>query len=147
MEWPSCRRSRCNCLNIGASAEPGRRNRHMASTAHRLSLIQKGEGSAPQKLRPIGLMASVYRLWASLRIRDNMHWQEKWADTMFGWICRFMWNLHSSTVLIWLACRLTGVNVLTECHKESPSSSLRVRGMYRELRKMLPQMASFKVVL
>ena len=25
-----------------------------------ISLIQKGEGSAPQKLRPIGLMASVY---------------------------------------------------------------------------------------
>ena len=30
-----------------------------------ISLIQKGEGSAPQKLRPIGLMTSVYRLWAS----------------------------------------------------------------------------------
>ena len=41
------------------------------------SLVQKGEGSAPQKLRPIGLMASVYRLWASLRVRDIMHWEEK----------------------------------------------------------------------
>ena len=46
-----------------------------------ISLIQKGEGSAPQTLRPIGLMASVYRLWGSLRIRDIMRWQEKWADT------------------------------------------------------------------
>ena len=52
-----------------------------------ISFIQKGEGSAPQKLRPIGLMASVYRLWASLRVRDIMHWQEKWADTaLYG--CR-----------------------------------------------------------
>ena len=51
-----------------------------------ISLIQKGEGSAPQKLRPIGLMASVYRLWASLRVRDIMHWQEKWADTaLYGY--------------------------------------------------------------
>ena len=47
-----------------------------------ISLIQKGEGSAPQKLRPTGLKASVYyRLCASLRVRDIMHWQEKWADT------------------------------------------------------------------
>lgn len=37
-----------------------------------ISLIQKGEGSAPQKLRPIGLKASVYRLRASLRVRDIM---------------------------------------------------------------------------
>ena len=29
------------------------------------SLICKGEGSAPQKLRAVGFMASVYRLWAS----------------------------------------------------------------------------------
>ena len=51
-----------------------------------ISLIQKGEGSAPQKLRPIGLMASVYRLWASLRVRDIMHWQEEWADTaLYGY--------------------------------------------------------------
>ena len=51
-----------------------------------ISLIQNGEGSAPQKLRPIGLMASVYRLWASLRIRDIMHWQEKWADAaLYGY--------------------------------------------------------------
>ena len=31
-------------------------------------------------MRPIGLMAPVYRLWASLRFRDILHWQEKWAD-------------------------------------------------------------------
>ena len=38
-----------------------------------LPLIPKGEESAPQ--------ASLYRLWASMRIRDIIHWQEKWADT------------------------------------------------------------------
>ena len=55
-------------------------------TSGLISLIQKGEGSAPQKLRPIGLMASVYRLWASLRVRDIMHGQEKWADTaLYGY--------------------------------------------------------------
>ena len=64
-------------------------------------------------------MASVYRLWASLRIRNIMHWQEKWADTalpgyrpgdelrMFGWMFRCLWNLHLSMLLIWLACRPT----------------------------------------
>ena len=46
-----------------------------------VSHTQKSEGSAPQKLRPIGL-----RLWASLRFRDIMHWQEKWADTaLYGY--------------------------------------------------------------
>ena len=45
-----------------------------------ISLNPKGEGSAPQKLRAIGLMASVCRLWASMRIRDIIHWQDKWAD-------------------------------------------------------------------
>ena len=42
-----------------------------------ISLIPKGEGSAPKKLRPIGFMASVFRLWASLRIRDIQHLQDK----------------------------------------------------------------------
>ena len=45
-----------------------------------ISLIPMGEGSAPQKLRPIGLMASVYRVWASLRVRDTINLQDKWAD-------------------------------------------------------------------
>ena len=33
-----------------------------------------------KEMRAIGLMASENRLWASLRIRDILHWQEKWAD-------------------------------------------------------------------
>ena len=88
-----------------------------------ISLIQKGEGSVLQKLRPKGLVASVCRLWASLRIRDTVHWQEKWADTALHgyrpgrraedvWMdLSRPWNLHLSTVLIWLACRSIGVNV------------------------------------
>ena len=40
-----------------------------------ISIIAKGEGSAPQIMRPIGLMASAYRLWASLRIRDIVHYR------------------------------------------------------------------------
>ena len=47
-----------------------------------IPFIPKGEGSAPQKLRPIGLMAFVYRLWASLRVRDILLWQETWAVTV-----------------------------------------------------------------
>ena len=47
-----------------------------------ISLIQKkDEGSALQKLRPIGLMASVYRLWPPCGFENIMSWQEKWADT------------------------------------------------------------------
>ena len=45
-----------------------------------ISLTPKGESSALQQLRPTGLMASVYRLWASMRVRDIMHKQEKLAD-------------------------------------------------------------------
>ena len=45
-----------------------------------ISLIPKGEGTAPSKLRPFGLMAVVYRLWSAVRVRDIVAWQESWAD-------------------------------------------------------------------
>ena len=45
-----------------------------------VSLISKGEGSEPSKLRPIGLMSCVYRLWAAARVREVMSWQEHWID-------------------------------------------------------------------
>jgi len=45
-----------------------------------VSLISKGEGSKPTKLRPIGLMSCVYRLWAAARVGDVMAWQEFWID-------------------------------------------------------------------
>ena len=32
------------------------------------------------KLRPIGIMSVVYRLWAATRVAEVMGWQEKWLD-------------------------------------------------------------------
>ena len=45
---------------------------------HRDSMVSKGEGSSPNKLRPISLMSVVYRLWAAARVRDMMQWQQTW---------------------------------------------------------------------
>jgi len=45
-----------------------------------VSLIDKGEGTSPLKLRPIGVMSVVYRLWAATRVRQVMEWQELWID-------------------------------------------------------------------
>lgn len=44
------------------------------------SLISKGEGNSPLKLRPIGVMSVVYRLWAATRVREVLSWQEEWLD-------------------------------------------------------------------
>jgi len=43
-----------------------------------VSLIQKGEGAEPLKQRPISVASAVYRLWAAVRLRDAMKWQEGW---------------------------------------------------------------------
>ncbi|KAJ9440233.1 Retrovirus-related Pol polyprotein from type-2 retrotransposable element R2DM [Diplonema papillatum] len=43
-----------------------------------VTLIPKGEGSDPLKLRPITVSSVVYRLWASVRLQDVMLWQELW---------------------------------------------------------------------
>ena len=113
-------------------------------TSGLISLIQKGEGSAPQKLRPIGLMASVYRLWASLRVRDIMHWQENGptqhctatdlagVQKMFGWISRCLWKLRSWKERTWLACRSIGASASTVSHKALLSISLRNKVFTRE---------------
>jgi hypothetical protein len=45
-----------------------------------VSLTTKGEGTSPLKLRPIGVMSVVYRLWAATRVREVMQWQELWID-------------------------------------------------------------------
>ena len=45
-----------------------------------VSLITKGEGTSPLKLRPIGVMSAVYRLWAACQVRRVMVWQESWID-------------------------------------------------------------------
>ena len=45
-----------------------------------VSLISKGEGTAPDKLRPITVMSAVYRLWAATRVREVLAWQESWIQ-------------------------------------------------------------------
>ena len=51
-----------------------------------ISLIQKGEGSAPQKMRPIGLVASVCRLWALLADSRHHALAREMADTaLYGY--------------------------------------------------------------
>ena len=50
-----------------------------------VSLISKGEGSAPSKLRPISVMSVIYRAWAAGRVRDLTLWQQEWiADCLHG---------------------------------------------------------------
>ena len=115
-------------------------------------LIPKGEGSVPQKLTPTGLMASVYRLWASLRVRDIIRWQENrltprcmvtGAEHVLracGWVSRCPWNPLWLMALICWVCRSTGANVLTKFRKELPSGWLRGKAnilaccKHRELR-------------
>ena len=43
-------------------------------------LISEGEGSKPNKLRPIGTMSCAYRLWAAARVGDVLSWQEHFMD-------------------------------------------------------------------
>ena len=43
-----------------------------------ITLIPKGEGSAPLSLRPITVTPIVYRLWASVRMKHSNPWQESW---------------------------------------------------------------------
>ena len=46
-----------------------------------VSLISKGEGAEPLKLRPISVMPIVYRLWAAHRVRQVLQWQESWLSS------------------------------------------------------------------
>ena len=43
-----------------------------------VSLIPKGEGGAPLDQRPITVSATIYRVWAAIRMRDSIPWQEQW---------------------------------------------------------------------
>ena len=123
-----------------------------------ISIIPKGEGSAPQKLRPIGLMASVYLQWAAMRIRDIIHWQGKWADTaLHGYRAGrraedvgmdLAWSVESALVNV---SDLVGMSIdwskyfgriprgtafkLTERQGIHPRVLQLLRGMYRELRR------------
>ena len=44
-----------------------------------ITLIPKGEGGEPLNLRPITVTPVIYRLWAALRVKDCMPWQEEWV--------------------------------------------------------------------
>ena len=46
-----------------------------------VSLIGKGEGAEPLKMRPISVMPVVYRLWAATRVREVLQWQESWISS------------------------------------------------------------------
>ena len=60
-EWP-------RCLKIGL-----------------VTMIGKGEGLLPRKLRPISVMSVLYRIWASFHMRHIVEWQEEWASSsLFG---------------------------------------------------------------
>eukprot|EP00973_Karenia_brevis_P066834 9290565-Karenia_brevis.AAC.1 len=48
-------------------------------TTAMITLITKGEGSRPDKLRPISVMSAVYRLWAARRLEDLLKWQLLWS--------------------------------------------------------------------
>jgi len=51
-----------------------------ALTIGLISLISKGEGTSPLKLRPVGIMSVVYRLWAATRVAEVLSWQDTWLD-------------------------------------------------------------------
>ena len=42
------------------------------------SHIPKGDGNGPLDTRPITVASAVYRLWAGLRLKDLLPWQELW---------------------------------------------------------------------
>ena len=44
-----------------------------------VTLTPKGEGKGPLDHRPITVTSSVYRLWASARVRSIQKWQETWV--------------------------------------------------------------------
>ena len=50
-----------------------------------IPMIPKEEQPTPLQHRPITVMSSVYRLWASMRAKQLQGWQEKWiGDSLHG---------------------------------------------------------------
>ena len=43
-----------------------------------ISMLPKGAGLRPGKLRPITVMSLIYRTWAAIRVRELMNWQDQW---------------------------------------------------------------------
>ena len=44
-----------------------------------VTLIPKGEGMLPLSQRPLSVMSIVYRIWAAVRVRQCLQWQERWV--------------------------------------------------------------------
>ena len=49
-----------------------------ALTEGYITLIPKGEGMEPTSMRPLSVLSAIYRLWAGVRLRDVIVWQEAW---------------------------------------------------------------------
>jgi hypothetical protein len=49
-----------------------------ALTEGYITLIPKGEGMEPTAMRPLSVLSAIYRLWAGVRLRDVIVWQEAW---------------------------------------------------------------------
>ena len=50
-----------------------------------ISLIPKGEGAHPPKMRPPSVLSMSYRLWAGLGLEQALVWQEGWIhDEAYG---------------------------------------------------------------
>ena len=51
-----------------------------------ISMVPKSDGGlSPKDLRPISVMSTVYRLWAAMKCREVLLWQEMWAsDALSG---------------------------------------------------------------
>ena len=41
-----------------------------------ISLIPKGKGMMPLQMRPLSVLAQLYRAWAGMRMEEAMLWQE-----------------------------------------------------------------------
>eukprot|EP00661_Eupelagonemidae_sp_cell13_P004257 gene4256-1569_t len=75
-----------------------------------VSLLSKGKGARPRKLRPITVTSCIYRLWAGTRVKMMLNWQETWiAQQQHG--CR----PKSSTMDVWWdLCLNLEYSMLTE---------------------------------
>ena len=47
-----------------------------------ITLVPKGEGAHPLKLRPLLVLSLIYRAWGGIRVAEAMIWQEKWIHPL-----------------------------------------------------------------
>ena len=123
-----------------------------------ISLVPKGEGAEALKLRPLSVLSTVYRLWAGLRLRDAMRWQESWIHAEAYGFRTGRSAEDAAAVLLTLLelARATGRSLsgngldykkcfdlvpqrialrLAQEFRMAPGALRAVRGMYRQLRR------------